>query len=330
MTAFLTIGVVLALAAAAFVAVPLWRARGRAVAAVLAVVLPLSALGIYAWTSDWSWDEPTASSPPAHPANLEQVIAVLEQRLRQQPDDVTGWKLLGRSWAVTGNYTGAREAFEQAYTRSAGRDVEAMVGYAEALVLNDEQALDGRAGQLFEEALRLAPNDARALWYGGITAWRRNDPQVARERWLALQAQELPPEIRQAVAERLEALGQGPATEPAVAGGAIEVQVDVAPALAAMVPAEGALFLIARRGDSGPPLAVARYALAEWPRALRLTDADAMLPGTSLRAQGSLRLVARISRSGVAAAASGDLWGEVGYDPAAVAPASLTIDRSVP
>jgi cytochrome c-type biogenesis protein CcmH len=90
------------------------------------------------------------------------------------------------------------------------------------------------------------------------------------------------------------------------------------------------LFVIARRGSGGPPLAVQRHPAGAWPRSVRLTDADAMLPGISLASGGPLKLVARISTSGQPVAASGDLVGEVGYDFDSAHPASITIDRIVP
>jgi hypothetical protein len=55
-----------------------------------------------------------------------------------------------------------------------------------------------------------------------------------------------------------------------------------------------------------------------------------MLPGTQLAGAGAVTLIARISRSGQPIAASGDLFGEVGYDFASANPASITIDRVVP
>ena len=168
-------------------------------------------------------------------------------------------------------------------------------------------------------------------WFGGIVAWRRGDLEIARQRWQALQAQELPPEIRQAVTERLAALDAPEAsTTGAARGEGIAVRIELAPTLEGRVPATGALYLIARTAATGPPLAVARHELGDWPRSLQLTDADAMLPGTSLRGQEGLQITARISRSGQPAAASADLFGEVGYDLTVAGPMVLTIDRIVP
>jgi len=90
------------------------------------------------------------------------------------------------------------------------------------------------------------------------------------------------------------------------------------------------LFVIARRGEGGPPLAVVRRPVSSWPIAITMTDADAMTPGTSLASAGPVHLIARISRSGQPVAASGDPYGEVSYDFTATNPVTVTIDRIVP
>jgi cytochrome c-type biogenesis protein CcmH len=289
---------------------------------------------IYAKASNWDWDAP-APVPGVAAPELQRLVEELQERLSMQADDVNGWKLLGRSATVLGRFELARDAFGEAFTRTQGRDAEAVVGYAEALVLVDEREIDGQAAELFEQALRLAPDNPRALWYGGITAFRRGEMALARQRWVELQNHDLPPELRQVLAEQLAALPpaevaqEGPAPTPAAAGGA-EITVALDPALNGRVPANATLFVIARRGEGGPPLAVQRRKVGGWPVSVRLGDADAMLPGTTLADSGPLKLVARISASGQPMAASGDLYGEVGYDFASAHPAKVTIDRVVP
>jgi cytochrome c-type biogenesis protein CcmH len=262
------------------------------------------------------------------------MVTQLQQRLSQQPDDLEGWKLLGRSATILGNYPVARDAFSQAYTRSEGQDPDAMVGYAESLVLNDEREIDGQAADLFEKAITMAPDNTRALWYGGIVAYRRGDLALAQQRWVELQNQDLPPDLRQLVAERLSELeGQqgAPASPQATtARSSVSVSVQLKSELAGQVPAEATLFLIARRGDAGPPLAVVRRPVSSWPIAITMTDADAMMQGTSLASGGPIRLIARISRSGQPVATSGDPYGEASHDFSATNPVTVTIDRIVP
>ena len=342
MTVFVAICAVLLAGAIGLLVWPLLRPsrdggsapRANVAAKLVAAVLPVAAFAVYFWASNWDWHAPETPQSVSAP-DLQRVAAELQRRLAKQPDDIEGWKLLGRSATVLGDYALARKAFGEAYTRTEGRDAEAVVGYAESRVLIDEREIDGEAATLFERALELAPDNARALWYGGIVAYRRGDMRLAQRRWVELQQHELPQDLRQVLAERLAELelsqGQPSSAETAsTAPPAIEVTVGVAPALAARVPPKATLFVIARRDDGGPPLAVQRHPVGEWPLVVRLSDADAMLPGISLAGGGPLKLIARISRSGQPSAASGDLFGEVGYDFASAHPASLTIDRIVP
>lgn len=346
MTAFVAIAALLLAAAVGLLAWPLLglrRAgdpvpRARIAAAAVAILVPVTAILVYAKASNWDWDAP--SVPPAVTApDLQRVVSELREKLASEPGDVEGWKLLGRSATVLGDYPLAREAFGEANTRTQGRDAEAVVGYAESLVLLDEREIDGQASALFEQALELAPDNPRALWYGGITAFRRGDLALARQRWVELQDHELPPDLRQVLAERLAELDQALGPPAARAGaaqateagdGTVELTIALDAALAARVPPNATLFVIARRGTGGPPLAVQRLAAGGWPVTVRLGDADAMLPGTRLAGSGPLTLIARISASGQPMAASGDLFGEVGYDFASAHPASITIDRIVP
>ena len=340
MTAFVAICALFLAAAVCLLAWPLLRARGEGAirssiaAAVVAAGLPVVAFVIYFAASNWDWHAP-AEQRTVSTNDLKRVVAELQEKLAKQPDDIEGWKLLGRSATVLGDYPLARSAFGEAYARTQGRDAEAVVGYAESRILIDEREIDGEAADLFEKALALAPDNPRALWYGGIVAYRRGDMALAQQRWVELQDYDLPPDLRQVLAERLAELegSQGKPTAkgrgPAVSG-AIDITVTVGPEIVARVPPDASLFIIARRGSGGPPLAVQRRAVDNWPVSVRLSDADAMLPGMSLAGGGPLTLIARVSKSGQPIAASGDLFGEVGYDFASAHPASITIDRIVP
>ena len=308
--------------------------RARITAAAIVIALPAAAILIYLKASNWEWDAPPPA-PSITAPDLQRIVAQLQEKLSRQPEDVEGWKLLGRSASVLGDYPLARDAFGEAHTRTKGRDPEAVVGYAESLVLVDEREIDGHAAELFEQALALAPDNPRALWYGGIAAYRRGDMALARQRWVELQQHDLPQELRQILAERLAELGQpqGQTATQALApdsAGTVEISIALDASLAARVPQDATLFVIARRGEGGPPLAVQRRSIGAWPVTVQLSDADAMLPGMKLAGSGPLRLIARISASGQPIAASGDLYGEVGYDFASAHPASIKIDRIVP
>lgn len=98
------------------------------------------------------------------------------------------------------------------------------------------------------------------------------------------------------------------------------------------LPATTTVFLIVRSSDAGPmPLAVKRMTVADLPTDVVLSDADAMVPGRSLRDAGSVELVARASVSGSVKPAPGDYEGSSGALRVATlsTPITLLIDRAL-
>jgi len=102
--------------------------------------------------------------------------------------------------------------------------------------------------------------------------------------------------------------------------------------LAAKVSAGETLFIIAKSiGSPGPPVAVLRGAVGDWPMKFSLDDSLAMLPGRNLSSAGPVMIEARISRRGQPLPASGDLQGSAGpVNPSEHAPLKILIDRVVP
>ena len=362
MTLFLFLAAALAVLGVALVAWPLFRPHpdesgkpvgaSRGLAAGAVVALPLAAFALYFALSDWPWDQGAraAADQQGSNASLMQVASQLRERLQRDKGDAEGWKLLGRTYVVMGDFPKALDAYKQAYILTSGADIEAMLGYAEASVLVDESGFSGEAGQLFEQALGAQPDNPKALWYGGLTAYRKQQLDTARERWTTLRGMGGPPEIQQVLDERIAEINQAigpPAGDSATAAagpvvgvaagaapaqaaeGAIPLDIAVAPALAARVPPDTTLFVLARSGTGGPPLAALRRSTSELPLQVTLTDANAMIPGTSLTQVDALVLVARVSLTGRPIASSGDLYGEVRYDPATKGRIKLTIDRVV-
>lgn len=203
MTGFVILAATMALVAAGVVAWPLFsRAEpSRALGVALIVCLPLAAAGFYAATAGEVWRQPHEAVTPAAAGGPDPhaMVAALEAKLRERPDDVAGWIMLGRSRLVLGDAGRAAAAYERAVALSGERNVDALIGLGEALVSGNEAEFMGRGGALFERSLELAPDDARALWYGGIAAMRRGDLAATRERWQRLARQDVPPDVRTAL-----------------------------------------------------------------------------------------------------------------------------------
>jgi cytochrome c-type biogenesis protein CcmH len=75
------------------------------------------------------------------------------------------------------------------------------------------------------------------------------------------------------------------------------------------VHSDATLFIYAKAADSpGPPLAVLRTTVGAWPVTFRLDDSMAMMPSRRLSQFDRVVVEARISRSGQATPAAGDLY----------------------
>lgn len=135
----------------------------------------------------------------------------------------------------------------------------------------------------------------------------------------------VPPPAAEVPAAELD-LAPLAATEAPAADG-IELEVSLDPALASRVPGPTPVFIIARNAAGGPPLAVVRSSTAELPKAVRLTDANAMMEGVTILDQDELELVARVSLSGSPAQRPGDLYGAVNYRRGNSGTARIRIDR---
>ncbi|MBC7983660.1 MAG: hypothetical protein H7Y02_07400 [Candidatus Obscuribacterales bacterium] len=346
MTIFIIVCAIMVVAAIALVARPLWLkpldvsvASSRVSAIVLAIVIPFAAAGLYIKQTNWSWSQ--VQTTASQQATVEEMVVKLEQRLQQSPDDLDGWMMLGRSYLALERPARAVDAYQKAFDISRGENTDAMLGLGEALVLTDQSALRGRAGELFETVLARDPANPTALWYGAITALTAGHLPIARQRMASLLALNPPEQVRDILQRQLQDIDQQlggqpqvtqPATEgPATAQRTLTVKVSIAPALAEGLEAKTPLFVLARDG-AGPPLAAVRRAAGDLPLTVTLSASDAMIAGRSIATVPQVQVVARVSKKGTPQAQPGDLYGEVShrFDSNTQATINIVIDRVVP
>jgi cytochrome c-type biogenesis protein CcmH len=341
---FWIIGAALLSAALGFVLVPAWlRAqhanRTPVIALAAAVLLVPFAIGLYMHVTTWSGSPTASTSLPA----VDDMISGLEARLRANPEDVPGWRLLGQSYLATGRYSDAIDALREAWRRSPAPDDQLRVALAEALALNNRDTLTGEAGALFTEVLSHDPANQKALWYGGLAALMSQQIDLARERWSRLLALGPPQAVADVLSQQLQLLG-GPVTAAAaatpVAPTASDAATEAGESLRLMIrlgddlpPTDlgsASLFIFARSPNGGPPVAVLRQSAAALPGEFGLSDANAMIPGRSLGDFESLTIVARISRSGQPTEQPGDLYGQITYHPGQdLSVQEIVIDQTV-
>jgi cytochrome c-type biogenesis protein CcmH len=346
MTTFILLAIVLTIAAVAVVAVPLLR-RNAAVPTPAAIAaftvsgfLIFGAAALYFTLSTW-WSRPHAASDTP-----QGMVSGLARRLEKNPNDLEGWLMLGRSYAVLEQYPLAVRAYQRADRLANGKNAEALVGMAEALALEDENQLGGKAGELIEKALVLDPTSGKAQFYGAVAALRRNDLPLARERFNNLLALNPKGDVRRILEQQIaaidERLGAAPGgssagvpagTAPAGAAASapsVRVKVTLSAKLSASVPSSAPLFVLVRDPrQAGPPLAVKRLT-SSFPQTVELTTSDSMLPNHSFTAGQLVEVVARVSRSGNPIGASGDPFGLAAHRVGEGGVVDIVIDHVTP
>ena len=346
MITFIVIAAAMALAVSAVIAVPL-LSRRRATpqspwtAMAVLVVLLLGASGLYGAFSNWNWSQPQSDNADSSPQSM---VASLARRLARNPSDLEGWLLLGRSYSVLQETPLAIRAYERANELARGTNVDALLGLAEALISQDDTQLAGRAGQLVEQALTLAPTSPKGLFYGAAAAIQRKDLPLAHQRFVALLAENPPQNVRPIIQQQINAIDQAlgtaaPAADevpgPTAAQGGgdmarVRINITLAPTLKLGDKGHAPLFVFVRDPRAaGPPLAVKRLT-AHFPQVVELSSADAMLAGHGMQIGQDVEIVARLSGTGGPLARSGDPFGSTAYHVGATGSATVVIDRLTP
>jgi cytochrome c-type biogenesis protein CcmH len=235
---------------------------------------------------------------------VEAMVARLAAKLRENPDDVDGWKLLGRSYGALQRFDLSADAYARAATL-APRDPQLLADFADALAMARGQTLQGEPEKLVQRALEIDPKNLKALALLGTAAFERKDFQRAADAWKRM-LDVVPPgseDARAIQANIEEAL--------ALKGSRVlRGEVRLSEKLKAQASPDDLVYIFARAVEGPPmPLAVARKRVRDLPTSFALDDTMAMAPAAKLSNYPRVVVSARISKSGTANPQPGDLQG---------------------
>ncbi|MDG2376843.1 MAG: tetratricopeptide repeat protein, partial [Woeseiaceae bacterium] len=185
---------------------PLYRVEKRFSVTAIASMVSVAVISatLYSQIGTPNPDSQVAAMP-----DINEMVSSLAQRLEENPVDLVGWKMLGRSYMQLENFPGAVSAFERAVEIESSENGQTLADLGEAILMGNPRELLGRAGQLFENALALTPGNGKALFYSGMAAAQRGDNLLAADRWEALLATSLPPNVADILHERIAELRGG-------------------------------------------------------------------------------------------------------------------------
>lgn len=157
----------------------------------------------------------TAARPEINP-EMAAMVGRLAERLKENPDDIEGWLLLGRSYISMERFADALNTFAHARKIANGRtDVD--IAYAEALILTGQMKVTDDAAAIFQAVRDKAPFDPKARYYLGLKKAQAGDVNGALRDWadlVAISPEEAPwvPVVRQQIARAAEELKIDPQT----------------------------------------------------------------------------------------------------------------------
>ncbi len=139
---------------------------------------------------------------------IRGMVEGLAARLESQPDDLDGWRRLGRAWMVLGEKERARTAYARAVAL-APQNAEILSDYAQTWgdEIAEGRPLPPEFVALMRRILALEPSYADALWFVGLAEIEAGNRAAAIALWERL-AQRLPADSSEGreVRARLERL----------------------------------------------------------------------------------------------------------------------------
>jgi cytochrome c-type biogenesis protein CcmH len=278
-----------------------------------------------------------AATPAEQQAQVQAMVAKLEERLKAQPDDVEGWQMMARSYNVMGRYADAVKAYQRLVALRP-QDAQALADLADATAMANGRTLEGEPEKLILQAVKLDPRNVKALALAGTVAFNRSDFKAAVGYWeqavaLADPATGYAQQLAGVLAEARQQAGlpPAPAAKPGAGAPVDTVAAATRPAAAAETPAsaqaaairgrvvlraglkdkvgpDDTVFIFARApSGSRMPLAILKKKVSDLPLDFTLDDSLAMSPAARLSSAQQVVVGARISRSGNAAPGPGDL-----------------------
>ncbi|KAF0177353.1 MAG: putative cytochrome c-type bioproteinis protein CycH [Alphaproteobacteria bacterium] len=236
----------------------------RVVAIAVAAIVVVGSAVLYAATGQPMPDGPpriespaagleAMSTPAAALPDVDTMIGRLAERLKANPDDAEGWRMLGWSHFQTQRYREAAEAYARAVALQP-RNAGFLSALGEAQAMSAGGQVDAQALATLRKAASIDARDERAQFYLGLARSQGGDATGALDTWLNALRQSRPEsEFREQLRGHAVALARdkgvdisarlpaGMSAAPATSGSATPTPADVARIQALPADEQGAM-----------------------------------------------------------------------------------------
>lgn len=129
----------------------------------------------------------TAPGMQQPPVDVNAMVVSLENKLKENPENIQGWNMLGRSYLVLKRFEAAVLAYEKAI-ELAKKDktqnvTELQINYVEALMQTGKRSNFQKAQSVLAIILEKESDNGDALWFMGFIEYEMGSKEEAAKRW---------------------------------------------------------------------------------------------------------------------------------------------------
>jgi len=115
-------------------------------------------------------------------AFIANMIARVEQRVKENPQDIVSWKKLGQSYNVSGRFVDSANAYAKA-VKLDNSDIDSLMKYSNAVMKTGEPDQLNQARIIFAQLIDSNDKNTDALFLAGLLARSAGDVDEARLFW---------------------------------------------------------------------------------------------------------------------------------------------------
>lgn len=124
----------------------------------------------------------SAAPPERTQEQIEANVNKLAERLKSNPNDAQGWTMLARSYSSMEKYSDAANAYAKA-TELNPKDADLLAEYAFVTGMAEGKSLAGKPTEIINRALKVDPENPKALQLAGSAAFQAKDYKKAIDYW---------------------------------------------------------------------------------------------------------------------------------------------------
>ena len=250
----------------------------------------------------------SSSATPLSEDELADLALALRTRLHYQPEDETGWMLLGRVAMANRDVTTAVEAMKKSYALDS-ENTNIQLSYAQALMLSQDEMDRDMARSVLGQLIQQDYVDVKVFSLLAFDAFERQDFPAAIKYWSLMQQMIGADDPRYQMLQRSIESARKQIAGSDLSDKSIAVEISVSPQ--AQLNPDAALIVSVHRADGSPmPVAAARYPLGSFPRTVVLDDRNSMLEGQKLSSLEKFIIRVRADSDGNVATRDHDWYGE--------------------